>query len=322
MNDPLVSICCITYNHVSYIRQCIEGFLMQKTNFSYEIIINDDCSTDGTTEIMKEYVDKYPNLIIPIYHDENQYQKGKRGMFQKFVFPIAKGKYIAMCEGDDYWIDPMKLQKQIEFLDNNSNISYIFTGRQIYDERENTLIQQTYKKKLYYTSDILAGFNPGIQSNCFRKECIDNVDFNNYIGINGDRLIPYLCSLKGHLAAINDITAVYRKTGLGVSTRIAGNEWFKHACSDFYNFHKILGFPSKKSYLKGMVKYFRPFILKYGISKLPKQLNISYNEIININSDFNLRDFTFLLYYSLADKFKTLINLHDIINKNITNSKI
>lgn len=320
MNEPLVSICCITYNHASYIRQCIEGFLMQKTNFSYEIIINDDCSTDGTTEIIQEYVDKYPNLIIPIYHDENEYQKGIRGMFINYVFPKARGKYLALCEGDDYWIDPLKLQKQILFLENNQHISYVFSGRLINNELKNIVIQQTYRRKIYSTFDILSGFNPGIQSNCFRKDCINNIKFTKYIGINGDRLIPYICSLKGHLAAINDITAVYRKTGLGVSTKIADNEWFKHACCDFYNFHKILGFPNKKSYLKGMVKYFRPFIFKYGISKLPKQLNISYNEIININSNFNLKDFTFLLYYSLADKFKTLIKLHDIINKNITNS--
>lgn len=274
VDKPLVSICCITYNHASYIRQCLDGFLMQKTSFPFEIIINDDCSVDGTTEIIREYADKYPNLIRPVYHDENQYQKGIRGMFQKFIFPIAKGKYIAMCEGDDYWIDSMKLQNQVEFLNNNPNISYVFTGRQIYDERENTLIQQTYKKKIYYTSDILAGFNPGIQSNCFRKECIDGVDFNNYLGINGDRLIPYLCSLKGNLAAINHITSVYRKTGSGISTKIADENWFEHASLDFYKFHKKLSFPNMTAYCKGEARYLLTYLRKGGGNNIIRSYRI------------------------------------------------
>lgn len=127
---PLVSICSITYNHAPFIRQCLDGFLMQKTNFKYEIIIHDDASTDGTAEIIKEYAEKYPDLITPIFQTENQYSKGLRGFYAKFVFPIAKGKYIAMCEGDDYWTDPLKLQKQVNFLESHPDYvmcSHIFS---------------------------------------------------------------------------------------------------------------------------------------------------------------------------------------------------
>lgn len=119
MDTPLVSICSITYNHAPYIRQCLDGFLMQKTKFRYEIIIHDDASTDGTTEIIKEYAEKHPDLITPIFQKENQYSKGIRGMFPRFCFPHAKGKYIALCEGDDYWTDPLKLQKQVDFLESH-----------------------------------------------------------------------------------------------------------------------------------------------------------------------------------------------------------
>ena len=125
-NRPLVSICSLAYNHAPYIRQCLESFLMQKSNFKYEIIIHDDASTDGTAEIIKEYADKYPDLIKPIYQKENQYSKGVRGIFARFVFPKAKGKYIAMCEGDDYWTDPFKLQKQVDFLEKNPGYSMCF----------------------------------------------------------------------------------------------------------------------------------------------------------------------------------------------------
>ena len=123
MSSPMVSICSITYNHAPFIRQCLDGFLMQQCNFPIEIIINDDCSTDGTTEIIREYAEKYPDKIFPIFHEENQYSKGVRGMFQKFVFPKARGKYIAMCEGDDYWTDPLKLQKQVDFLESHPDYS-------------------------------------------------------------------------------------------------------------------------------------------------------------------------------------------------------
>lgn len=99
--DVLVSISCITYNHLQYIRQCLDGFLMQKTNFSFEILIHDDCSTDGTSEVIKEYEAKYPDIIKPIYEDENQYQQGKPSGSSVWNFPRAKGKYIALCEGDD-----------------------------------------------------------------------------------------------------------------------------------------------------------------------------------------------------------------------------
>lgn len=136
---PLVSICSITYNHAPYIRQCLDGMLMQQTNFAFEIIINDDCSTDGTTEIIREYAEKYPEIIKPIFHEENQYQKGVRGIFAKFVFPKANGKYIAICEGDDYWTDPLKLQKQVDFLETHPDYSVCFHKCQSYIQAESKL---------------------------------------------------------------------------------------------------------------------------------------------------------------------------------------
>lgn len=124
--EPLVSICCITYNHAPYIKQCIEGFLMQKTTFSIEILIHDDCSTDGTTEIIRDYEKKYPDLIFPLYEEENQYQKGKASEIDFYNYKRARGKYIAYCEGDDYWTDPLKLQKQVDFMEANPDYSVCF----------------------------------------------------------------------------------------------------------------------------------------------------------------------------------------------------
>ena len=117
----MTSICCITYNHENYIADAIESFLMQKTDFSYEILIHDDASTDRTPEIIKQYESKYPDLIKPIYQTENQYSKGLRTM--GFNMDRAKGKYIAICEGDDYWTDPYKLQKQVDYMEKNPECS-------------------------------------------------------------------------------------------------------------------------------------------------------------------------------------------------------
>lgn len=114
--NPLVSVRCITYNHEPYIAQAIDGFLMQKTDFPFEVIIHDDASTDKTADIIREYERKYPLIIKPIYQTENQYSK-RNGSIAKAIDPKLKGKYIAFCEGDDYWIDPNKLQMQVDFLE-------------------------------------------------------------------------------------------------------------------------------------------------------------------------------------------------------------
>lgn len=116
--EILVSICCVTYNHQQFIAQAIDGFLMQKTTFPLEIIICDDASTDGTTEIIKEYEKRYPDLIRGVYQTQNQYSKGLLP-YPNFAWPLAKGKYIALCEGDDFWTDEYKLQKQVDFLEVN-----------------------------------------------------------------------------------------------------------------------------------------------------------------------------------------------------------
>ena len=115
---PFVSIACITFNHEKFISDAIEGFLIQETTFPVEVLIHDDVSNDRTAEILREYEQRFPNLIFPIYQKENQYSQGINP-YIKFLFPLARGSYIAICEGDDYWTDPLKLQKQVTIFLNN-----------------------------------------------------------------------------------------------------------------------------------------------------------------------------------------------------------
>lgn len=114
-DKPVVSICCITYNHEPYIEDALEGFLIQETDFPFEILIHDDASTDKTRDTIREYESKYPKLIKPIYQTVNQFSQGKR-INAEFNLTRAQGEYIALCEGDDYWLTPDKIQKQIERL--------------------------------------------------------------------------------------------------------------------------------------------------------------------------------------------------------------
>ncbi len=126
MDTPLVSVFCDVYNHEPYLRECLDGIVMQKTNFPIEVIINDDASTDHSADIIREYADKYPDLFVPIYQKENLFSKREQSMWSMVEAPRARGKYVAFCEGDDYWTDPLKLQRQVDFLEANPEYSLCF----------------------------------------------------------------------------------------------------------------------------------------------------------------------------------------------------
>jgi len=168
--DPLVSVCCITYNHEKFICDAIEGFLMQKTDFPFEIIIHDDASTDGTADIIRKYEEQYPGIIKTICQTENQYSQGKKPMAE-FVFPKARGKFIALCEGDDYWTDPLKLQKQVDFLENNPE--YVVCYHDVVSLEADGSFNNQYlldHRKCDYTSDeMIKGAWIPTMTRCFRN---------------------------------------------------------------------------------------------------------------------------------------------------------
>ncbi len=130
---PLVAIHCLVYNHEPYLRDCFEGFVMQKTNFRFVAIVHEDCSTDNSAAIIREYEAKYPDIFRPIYETENQYSKpdGSLGRIMNAAIDATGAKYIAMCEGDDYWTDPYKLQKQVDFLESHPDYSLCFTNSMV-----------------------------------------------------------------------------------------------------------------------------------------------------------------------------------------------
>ncbi|MDD4160446.1 MAG: glycosyltransferase, partial [Synergistaceae bacterium] len=157
MSVPLVSICCMAYDHDKYIKDALDSFLMQKTAFPYEIIIHDDASTDSTQEIIKSYARKNPN-IIPIFQKENKYSQRIK-LLPAFVYPKVSGKYIAVCEGDDYWTDPDKLQKQIEYMEGHPECTLcVHASNDVSEKGEFIKKRQRYKTdRIVPMEDLILG---------------------------------------------------------------------------------------------------------------------------------------------------------------------
>lgn len=130
--EPVVSICCDTYNHAPYIRDALDGFLMQETSFPFEIIVHDDASTDGTADILRAYEQAHPDVFRCVYRTENMYVSDPK-ILEHHVFPLARGRYVAICEGDDYWTDPNKLQKQIDYMEAHPQCTLCVCGAELRD---------------------------------------------------------------------------------------------------------------------------------------------------------------------------------------------
>ena len=224
-NNPIVvSISCITYNHAPFIRQCLDGFLMQQTNFAFEVLIHDDASTDGTTEIIKEYEARYPDVIKPIYEEENQWVKGRRGS-AVFNFPRARGKYIALCEGDDYWTDPFKLQKQVDFLESNPEYSMCFTNA-IQHFEDGSAADRPFSdiyEKDYSGIELFSNWCVPTASIVLKRNVIQSglfqVASTNQNFVFGDIILILTCASLGRVKALPVFTTVYRITGCGALAR-------------------------------------------------------------------------------------------------------
>ncbi|WP_180380317.1 glycosyltransferase [Campylobacter lanienae] len=230
--NPKLSICCITYNHAKFIRQALDGFMMQKTNFPFEIIIHDDASIDGTADIIREYEKKYPDIIRVTYQTENQWSKGI-DVLKAFVYPKIQGQYVALCEGDDYWIDENKLQKQVDFLDTHLEFNVCFHPVKVIWEDNRASESIFPKPKFRFNKDILTlqdllkhNF---IQTNSvmyrWRLKDQENL-FPNDI-LPGDWFLHLLHAQTGKIGFLSDVMAVYRRHAGGIWTGAwVTDEWF------------------------------------------------------------------------------------------------
>jgi glycosyltransferase involved in cell wall biosynthesis len=257
---PLVSICCITYNQEKYIGKALESFLMQRTDFRFEIIVHDDASTDRTTKIVKEYERKFPNIIKPIYQSENKYSKEGLNFQYKHVFPHAVGKYIAFCEGDDFWIDPRKLQNQVDFLEQNSDYGLVHTRAVKYIDKlgafAETIGRQQQNFQSLITENTISNLTVCLRNDLF-KQYIEAVRPEQHISWTTCDFPIWLWLIqRTKFKFFEDITGVYRV----IETSICHHQDDKKRL----NFHE------------GINDILDYFLTDYGSDSLEKEIKAKY----------------------------------------------
>ena len=259
--NPLVSVVCTTYNHEAYIRQCLDGFIMQKTDFPFEIIVHDDASTDSTVSIIKEYEDKYPNLFNNIYRTENWFSQ-KKNIWGYLFTEKARGKYIALCEGDDYWTDPLKLQKQVDILEKNQKISLCCHAYQTLKMLNGNMILETSSLKERKDSSFVFGLDEFAQHwitktltlifrNEFQYEGLKNYKYCRDVHL----AYHLLCQGKGFYSS--EIMGVYREHAGGIWSSVVESKRRETS----YNLYKELfekqhNKYTKKAFLVRTISYF------------------------------------------------------------------
>ncbi len=230
MDEIMVSVDCLVYKHEKYLRKCLDSLVNQKTDFKYEILVHDDASPDGSPNIIKEYEEKYPDLIVPIYQTENQFSKIEIDMCWAFQFPRARGKYIAFCEGDDYWTDEYKLQKQFDAMEAHPECSFcthrvavvseddketdqsfpekpLDSG--VYDERgflDMVAIKHSFQTSSYF-----------IRADILKKWLKEGSSIPKFVLTMpvGDKALLWLGAASGKLYYLNDTMSHYRTASVG-----------------------------------------------------------------------------------------------------------
>lgn len=212
---PLLAIQCITYNQEPYIREALEGFVKQNTTFPFVAIVHDDASTDGTAKIIQEYAVRYPDIIKPIYETENQYSKrdGSLTRIMNDATNATGAKYVAFCEGDDYWTDPLKLQRQVDFLEEHSDFGLCYTAIKQYSQTQNKVIgvwggnSETLERLLRFNT--IPTMSVVARGSLYRSYYSEIIPYKHGWKMGDYPLWLYL-SQKSKVKFINHVTGVYR----------------------------------------------------------------------------------------------------------------
>lgn len=251
---PLVAIRCITYNHELYLKDALEGFIMQKTDFHFIAVVHEDASTDGTAKILKEYAEKYPDIIFPIFEKENQYSKqdGSLKKIMNFACNASGAKYVAICEGDDYWIDPLKLQKQVDFLESHQEYSMCFHNVYVEGNKNiNIHIFDHLKTGEWQLQDFIKKTTIPTCSALLKLSIFDKVPVNKNFQM-GDNVIWLTSYREGKIYCINEKMGIYRRH-VGGYTMEKSNILLQKNLKHVYALEE--SFPEVKKYLKELKIY-------------------------------------------------------------------
>ena len=291
MSDVKVSVICITYNHAPFIRDALDGFVMQKTNFPYEVIIHDDASTDGTADIIREYAEKYPDIIKPILQTENQWSRGI-SISRNYTWPRIRGQYVALCEGDDYWTDENKLQRQSDFLDTHPDFSICFhpVVKRWQDASKPDTIFPSAKEHFYKnTLDInhLKRRNFIATGSVMYRWCLNNDYDRCPSGITpGDWYLHLLHAQHGKIYMLPSVMGVYRKHSGGIWIGADGTD-------DFYIKN---GVP--------FIRFYRHFDQEFGDDH-----HVAIQDIMRQTIDASLRTRNYSVLTRLSSEFPELYNM-------------
>lgn len=284
--QPFVSISCITFNHEKYIRDAFEGFLMQETTFPVEILVHDDASTDSTADIIREYEARYPSLFRVIYQNENQYSKKVKIGFT-YQYTRVRGKYYATCEGDDYWIDPLKLQKQVEFLEKNPEYSLCFHSALVDDSGVKVPKYSHLEEREYSGEEILKRWTIPTASVLFRVANLDFSKMNNKNYLFSDIVLFLTLAEEGRIWCINENMCVYRRHSGGVSYFTNSNV---STLKKFISHHEEISKNFGGKYVKTENKILSKYYVLLGFKQIKKgdlgAINSFYKAIKKSKLDF------------------------------------
>lgn len=306
VKTPKVSVCVVTYNHEKYIRQCLQSIVDQETDFDFEVIVGEDCSTDGTRAIVLEFADRYPGVVLPLFHAENI------GAINNYcaVHLLACGEYVAHCDGDDYFL-PFKLSEQALFLD--SNPTCMMTAHRVKLLDGNDICSETQHNPKFIDIDYLLIKHPCFiySSTMYRKA---NSFFINSIDRDVIDMFIYInFALKGPIGFIDKALGVYRR-GVGISANLK----LMNLISEALDFAEISLGPSKQQVInRARAKQYR----SYGLNSLLRRDIVLFNNYIHQayrfdpssrlnNIIYQLRHTPLLLLicFSLFKNIKSIIN--------------
>ncbi len=225
-----VSVCVVTYNHQAYIAECLDSILAQKRNFGLEILIHDDASTDGAQAVIQQYHSRYPDIIRPILRTENQYSQGKVNITGLFNIPRTSGKYVAVLDGDDYWCDPGKLQRQVDYMEAHPDCVFTFHAARVVDEKGQRL-QGTSMRPYHGDRELsgaeLVGRTGGIPFASFllRRDILLPLPAYYFQCPVGDRPLELIAAAHGRAFYFDAEMSVYRFSHAGswTSSQLSGD---------------------------------------------------------------------------------------------------
>ncbi|SDL45398.1 glycosyltransferase [Siphonobacter aquaeclarae] len=236
---PKLSVYCITYNHGPFIGQALDSFLAQQTTFDFEIVVGDDASKDNTQEVLRSYQQRFPDKIRLLLHEKN------RGAIYNFIdtYDACRGEYLALCEGDDYWTDPLKLQKQVEFMDSHPDFSMCFHNAEVIyqDGSAPSYLLNHNQKEVVTVSDLIGNSETWFMATAsivLRKTFLPKLPDWISQSKSGDIPLNILLAQRGPVGYINEVMSVYRKHAGGQSN--TDHRWEAHFLFNRINMYEHL----------------------------------------------------------------------------------